>query len=1744
MVSTSMIKGQHSKIFRYLAGFLCLVLCLTSSSVQAFAADVSITDGTGTIGNITSGDEQNDIDAPSDSGDPNDSGNPNGPADEDENLDTDNSDSADEDSGDDGAEDGKPENPDEGEDGTVEQDDAENPGAGDVDNADGDSGDTENSDPDQGNTETGDADNEEPDLEDAQEDQDLSDDISDSELDVDSVSENDLSSVSENDLSSVSENSLDEERTAMIDAAEEAFLGLLSEKNLMALLYHTDTYNVCSEPAEESESDALLEIGQTLYMRGIKITEDDVWYEVQFWLDGVEGTGYVQNYYLAYSDEDWIAWEEEYLFPILETGEEYGISAYGMQSASRMPYSVNTSDISAFPASYQSALRSLKNAHPNWTFVPMKTGLDFNTVISKEMGLKSLIQKTTSNVSKGWVGDICPAEKGWYYATRPAVQYFMDPRNFLTETYIFQFEQLTFNASYHTQSAVQTFLNTTFMKGILPDDSAKRTYAQAFYEIGKKRRLSPIHLASRVYQEQGQGTSGLISGKYPGYEGYYNFFNVDVYGASTAEKITRGLTYAKSKGWNTRYKSLEGGAATIGNNYILKYQDTLYLEKFNVDKNSPYGLYEHQYMQNIQAPTSEASSTKKMYTSAGTLNSAFVFKIPVYNNMPNDSGVEEPEEPEPELPPVLKLNKTALKLDRSKASDYEVGQQLRLYADGIEVTDFEAHPAAAAEDLALAADSPEKVKWTSSDEAIVKVVIENGQVMVRAVDKAHGGKPGEATVTASYKDVEISCKVTVQASLQSISLDKTKIALRRPDTVVEDVTGLSVAERAENKDTEVLQVLFDPDDTTSNKTIVWTSSNTRVAKVTVIANPDDPTDYSRATVTAVGKGEAVITAKASKAGVSPVRTAACNVKVSAPIYQAALSNPNAKETDSEERTTLLAGQSVNLAAEYWPKDTTSDTQVSWSSSNEKVAIVRNGRVEAKSKGTAVITAKVAGCAQGYTAKHTIAVEECHVAFMKENGDPDNSKDILKKLPVLYGTRVTEQEFPEKPGEEGTDNRVFIGWYTGKNGTGSRFDAGTVIHEKETVLYPYYEEQGQGFYVLPVGDQVYTGSAIKPAVQVYDSVRYEDGSRELIELVLNKDYTVSYKNNKNVNPEGKAVPTVTVRGKGNYAGTETVLFNIVPKALTDTDITTDDITVAYSGRVIKSVPVVYRNGRRLARNVDYTLTYPQTGTGAYQTAGTYPILIKGKGGYTGAITVYETITQNVLMSKVSVAKIPNQTYRNELVDKEQGIGISPESLKVTYKKEILTESTDGGLTGDYTVSYKNNTAVGTATATITAVEGSGFSGSKSITYKVVGTSISRAKVEGLENKEYTGTEADVKQDPDSYTLTLNNRVLTESEDGGVTGDYVVSYSNLSKAGTATILFKGINEYTGQIKKSYKITSYNISPDESGRNPAIEMQYYTQDAPDKILGIEDLSQIVTPYMKGGSKPGVLLRFNGIELQPGKDYTVRYVNNNAVTTEEMAEKKLPKITITGKGSFKGTITGYFKITDGQMAQGNNKLTMTAKDIVYRKRKNAYKSSVVLTDCNGARLAAGKDYEKTLVYTYVDDSIKMKYDKGVISEQGAGLSYVDNSLGTDTLTGQEGLINGEVPVGADDIPEVGTLIRVTAYGKGCYAGDGTAAISTVYRIVAADISKARVKVQAKEYRNGQPVTLKEEDLQLTISGSQDSLQYGVDYVIDANTYTKNQNKGKATVIIRGLENYGGEKKISFTIGTKKLVWWKNLLL
>ena len=398
---------------------------------------------------------------------------------------------------------------------------------------------------------------------------------------------------------------------------------------VMALVYLCDSYQVRKTADAEGEVCVSIPTGTTVEITGMDVDADlQLWFQVSLSWKDTSYTGYIQTGYLAYSNEKLMEWENMYFPQVM------------LLSAGNYP------DVEQFPASYQNKLTQLKKAHPNWVFVKQNTGLDWQTVIKNEnTGERSLIQtKMGSAYTNGAHG-----QPGWSYASEAAIKYYMDPRNFLDETRVFMFEQLTYNPSYHTQSAVQNILNSTFMKGSIPGDS--KTYAAAFFDIGSTLKVSPFHLACRVYQEQGKGESALISGTYSGYEGYYNYYNIKASGSTNKAIIENGLTYAKQQGWNSRYKSLQGGAKILSQNYILKGQDTLYLQKYDVD-NSYNGLYAHQYMQNIMAPYTESSMVKSAYQSTGAINNSFVFKIPVYLNMPSAACAKPGSTPAPTVTPT------------------------------------------------------------------------------------------------------------------------------------------------------------------------------------------------------------------------------------------------------------------------------------------------------------------------------------------------------------------------------------------------------------------------------------------------------------------------------------------------------------------------------------------------------------------------------------------------------------------------------------------------------------------------------------------------------------------------------------------------------------------------------------------------------------------------------------------------------------------------------------------------------------------------------------------------------------------------------------------------------------------------------------------------------------------------------------------------------------------------------------
>ena len=162
---------------------------------------------------------------------------------------------------------------------------------------------------------------------------------------------------------------------------------------------------------------------------------------------------------------------------------------------------------------------------------------------------------------------------------------------------------------------------------------------------GIDTNVSPIFIASRILQELGNSNKlyNLYSGIYSEldgiYYGYYNFYNFGVTDscATTDGPSVCGLRYAYDRNWNSLYNAIKGGASQIAESYIAKGQYTGYLQRYNVVPIDSTKLYNHQYMTNVAAPSSESKTTYNTYKDLGLLDGVFAFYIPVYNNMDNTS---------------------------------------------------------------------------------------------------------------------------------------------------------------------------------------------------------------------------------------------------------------------------------------------------------------------------------------------------------------------------------------------------------------------------------------------------------------------------------------------------------------------------------------------------------------------------------------------------------------------------------------------------------------------------------------------------------------------------------------------------------------------------------------------------------------------------------------------------------------------------------------------------------------------------------------------------------------------------------------------------------------------------------------------------------------------------------------------------------------------------------------------------
>ena len=749
--------------------------------------------------------------------------------------------------------------------------------------------------------------------------------------------------------------------------------------------------------------------------------------------------------------------------------------------------------------------------------------------------------------------------------------------------------------------------------------------------------------------------------------------------------------------------------------------------------------------------------------------------------------------------------------------------------------------------------------------------------------------------------------------------------------------------------------------------------------------------------------------------------------------------------------------------------------------------------------------------------------------------PVDTEDTVTRLVfdnAVYEATVKKFDYGREPGRYSD--------FTLISSTDGKAEYGEVLREDvpEDGIIP----DGIWMSDLQAGGYTYTGKAITPSFRVYDGKKM---------LAVKKDYTVSYKNNINAATadDAKKAPTITVKSTGNYKGTETRTFTINPASLDATEqrINIDNLYLAAPAgknpKGIKAVPVVTDNGKKLSENKDYTVNHvtlneqneENKNANSYVTPGKYTVEITGKGNYTGTrqitVTLADVAKEQILMSKVTVAKVPDVTYDANFCEGNNAKGMTP-ALTVTYgsgkNKVTLYKEGDVNAAGetvsaenaDYTVTWINNRYVGTATVVLTGTgkileDGTAigtYFGEKRITFKIKGTALSANMVswaDGSKNVSvvYNGEEQEPgvrvslqKKVKDENGKTVTQTVnLREYNDYYNVGDYKVSYLKNVDAGTATVVITGVKGYTGTVKKTFKITQADLAAEGT----------------EAKIGVADS----IPFAKNGAKPAIvvtakLANGNTVTLKEGKDFTVTYANNKAVSEgKNLTEKKLPLITVKGKGNFKGSVKQTFTITNKNLADTVNPITVTVADVPANKNKGKFVSKPVVTDADGVKLKEKTDY----MLTY-----------SLVTEGGA--------VELDTKTG---IVN-----------EPGSIVRITITGVGNYQGEGSV-LTADYRITEFDFKKVTVKVVPKTLPyTMKPVTLTEDDLVITmkVGTGRQAVVEELKLITDGDDtkdgykiigYKNNVNKGAAQVTLQGCGKYGGTKTVKFYIGTRPFFWW-----
>ncbi|MCR5229195.1 MAG: DUF4838 domain-containing protein [Solobacterium sp.] len=804
----------------------------------------------------------------------------------------------------------------------------------------------------------------------------------------------------------------------------------------------------------------------------------------------------------------------------------------------------------------------------------------------------------------------------------------------------------------------------------------------------------------------------------------------------------------------------------------------------------------------------------------------------------------------------------------------------------------------------------------------------------------------------------------------------------------------------------------------SERSVIWESSDPAVAAV----------DQS-GRITAADTGTAVITVRSVS---DPDICAEHRVTVAVKPESAAV---------LPESLTLSLYHAFMLSYTVLPENA-EVVQAEWHSSDPQTASVdENGLVTAVNEGQAVITLDING--GEVSASVPVTVEYVPVSGIA----------IVNKKEYLPAGREEQIRYTVEPADASEPAVIFTSdrpeiVSVDDNGIMKGIADGTAVITVSDVngvcsdSFTVEVISGSIYPGVMQKEYEYTGKAICPEVTLYDTGRL---------LKAGTDYTVSYKNNINA---GTASAVLTM--KGNYAGTRTINFEILPVRLEDDRITADALTVQETGKTLTPVPVLYFGAKKLAKT-DYTVReYTKDGRKwDGKSAGEVTAILDGKGNYEGTRKVMiQVVPKDAQLTALSKLKVTAKSVKYQNIAGNDFAGEIIPNLTVRNGSKALVYEQDY-IVSEIPADYRKT---GTLKFTI---EGIGkYSGKRTVSINITGIPLTDRKIKtaGIGTYVFNGQKQKLNE---GFGLVYDGAEL-EAEDYEILED---SYQNNVNAGTASVIIEGRRGFTGT-----RTVKFTIRPNT-----------------ESITAGDVAYEASVPVAKGGAKAQISIYDEelGLELVSGDDYTVKYSSNTKTGTG--------KAVLTFRGNFKGTPaqTVYFEITPKDIRE----TAVTVKDIVYS-RAGKYKSTPSLKDTDGKPLKAGTDYS-------TDYSYELKDESG---------SYV--------------------PLDADDQVPAGSAVRVTVSGKGSYTGT----VSGEYRILfpGTDISKAVFSIAPQEY-TGKEIIPDGSAFTKAVINRTTQLRYGEDFEIVS--CSGNIRKGTASVILHGINSYGGFKKVTFKITAKNLL-------